>query len=248
MIYCFRFTIIGWIASVYKKIRFPQNLGKKKPANTDVYRLSSTPRVGLEPTTTRLTAARSTDWAIEEYSVFSPQFSRCALLSMLYRLSYRGIFIFFSPISSVCITINALPLSYRGLFIFIFKKVKELTLFAFFQHLAFLSTFKTTHCISISTNQQGQAFDLLVFVSFIHYCTSTSNLSTSSSSRGLIDLRQGYLILRGASRLDAFSVYPGPTWLPGHAPGGTTGTPEVSPPRSSRTKGSSSQISCARAG
>ena len=27
--------------------------------------------------------------------------------------------------------------------------------------------------------------------------------------------RMGYLILRGASRLDAFSVYPGPTWLPG---------------------------------
>ena len=26
-----------------------------------------TPRVGLEPTTTRLTAARSTDWAIEDY-------------------------------------------------------------------------------------------------------------------------------------------------------------------------------------
>jgi hypothetical protein len=25
----------------------------------------------------------------------------------------------------------------------------------------------------------------------------------------------GYLILRGASRLDAFSVYPVPTWLPG---------------------------------
>ena len=26
----------------------------------------------------------------------------------------------------------------------------------------------------------------------------------------------GYLILRGASRLDAFSVYPVPTWLLGH--------------------------------
>ena len=39
----------------------------------------------------------------------------------------------------------------------------------------------------------------------------------------------GYLILRGASRLDAFSVYPFPTWLPGREPGGSTGTPEVSP-------------------
>ena len=55
----------------------------------------------------------------------------------------------------------------------------------------------------------------------------------------------GYLILRGASRLDAFSVYPFPTWLPGHATGVTTGAPEVSPTRSSRTKVSSSQISYA---
>ena len=30
--------------------------------------------------------------------------------------------------------------------------------------------------------------------------------------------RMGYLILRGASRLDAFSVYPFPTWLPGREP------------------------------
>ncbi len=48
--------------------------------------------------------------------------------------------------------------------------------------------------------------------------TSTSNLSTSSSSRGLTP-RMGYLILRGASRLDAFSVYPFPSWLPCHGVG-----------------------------
>ena len=58
----------------------------------------------------------------------------------------------------------------------------------------------------------------------------------------------GYLILRGASRLDAFSVYPVPTWLPGYAFGNATGAPEVSPSRSSRTKDSSSQISYARDG
>jgi len=56
----------------------------------------------------------------------------------------------------------------------------------------------------------------------------------------------GNLILRGASRLDAFSAYPFRTWLPSGAPGGTTGTPAVRPSRSSRTKDSSSQISCAR--
>ena len=46
------------------------------------------------------------------------------------------------------------------------------------------------------------------------YCyTYTSVLSTSFSSRGLT-LAMGYLILRLASRLDAFSVYPFPTCLP----------------------------------
>ena len=58
----------------------------------------------------------------------------------------------------------------------------------------------------------------------------------------------GYLILRGASRLDAFSVYPFQTWLLCRAPGGATDTPVVRPSRSSRTKDSSSQISYARAG
>ena len=58
----------------------------------------------------------------------------------------------------------------------------------------------------------------------------------------------GNLILRGASRLDAFSVYPVRTWLLSYAPGGTTDSPSVRPSRSSRTKDSSSQISYARDG
>ena len=66
--------------------------------------------------------------------------------------------------------------------------------------------------------------------------------------KGSYSFRMGHLILRGASRLDAFSVYPFRTWLPCHALGSTTGTPAVRPSRSSRTKDSSSQISCARAG
>ena len=64
----------------------------------------------------------------------------------------------------------------------------------------------------------------------------------------LLPLGKGYLILGGASRLDAFSVYPFPTWLPSRAIGMTTGPPAVGPSRSSRTKDSSSQISYARAG
>ena len=105
------------------------------------------------------------------------------------------------------------------------------------------SSFKTS-----SQTVIGQALDLLVSVSCMHYCTSTSALSTSSSSRGLTTCVQGYLILRGASRLDAFSVYPVPTWLLCHAVGRTTDTPAVRPSRSSRTKDSSSQISYAHAG
>ena len=54
---------------------------------------------------------------------------------------------------------------------------------------------------------------------------------------------QGDLILWLASRLDAFSAYPYPTRLPGRAPGGTTGVPEVCPTRSSRTSVRATQIS-----
>ena len=64
----------------------------------------------------------------------------------------------------------------------------------------------------------------------------------------LLAYAMGNFILRGASRLDAFSVYPVQTWLLGHALGSATDTPEVSPSRSSRTKDSSSQISYAHAG
>ena len=94
----------------------------------------------------------------------------------------------------------------------------------------------------------GQALTRLVTVSSMCYHTSTSALSTSSSSRGFTSLRMGYLILRGASRLDAFSVYPFRAWLPGYRLGSLTGAPAARPSRSSRTKDSSSQISYAHAG
>ena len=66
--------------------------------------------------------------------------------------------------------------------------------------------------------------------------------------KGSYFFRMGHLILRGASRLDAFSVYPFRTWLLCHAFGNPADTPAVRPSRSSRTKDSSSQISCAHAG
>jgi hypothetical protein len=56
------------------------------------------------------------------------------------------------------------------------------------------------------------------------------------------------LILEQVSRLDAFSAYPNQTWLPSTAVGTTTGTPEVCPSQSSRTRESPPQISCAHNG
>ena len=52
----------------------------------------------------------------------------------------------------------------------------------------------------------------------------------------------------GASRLDAFSVYPVRTSLPSYAIGMTTVAPEVRPSRSSRTRDSSCQNSDAHDG
>ena len=56
------------------------------------------------------------------------------------------------------------------------------------------------------------------------------------------------LISKRVSHLDAFSGYLFRTWLLSVAPGGTTDTPEVRPPRSSRTRGSPSQFSFAHSG
>ena len=58
----------------------------------------------------------------------------------------------------------------------------------------------------------------------------------------------GDLISRKFSRLDAFSAYPFRRSPTSRAPGGTTGTRELRPSRSSRTRDSSPQISYARTG
>ena len=89
----------------------------------------------------------------------------------------------------------------------------------------------------------------LVSVSSMCCHTSTSDLSTLSSSTSLqVAFATGYLILEGASRLDAFSGYPFRTWLTSGAPGGTTGVLEVRPSWSSRTGDGSPRVSCARRG
>jgi len=48
----------------------------------------------------------------------------------------------------------------------------------------------------------------LVSVSSAHCCASTPDLLPRSLQGAFRDLRPGYLILRPASRLDAFSGYP----------------------------------------
>ena len=80
----------------------------------------------------------------------------------------------------------------------------------------------------------------------LHFHLCPINLIVSKGTYFLEGM--GDLILGGASRLDALSVYPFPAWLPGGRPGGLTGAPAAGPSRSSRTKDGSSQMSCARAG
>ena len=131
-------------------------------------------------------------------------------------------------------------------FITAVKKSNQHMLIAF----SLLYTFKTAYkkyFFILPITLLGHALDRLVSVSSIHYCTSTSDLSTSSSSRGLttyvgISHLEGGFTLRCLQRLSR----PGLATLP--CIWYATDTPAASPSRSSRTKDSSSQISSARAG
>src|SRR5690606_30524748 len=97
----------------------------------------------------------------------------------------------------------------------------------------------------VAVERKVKSHGRLVLVSSAPHNASTTSQSPSSLLGAFSALRQGDLILRQASRLYAFSGYPFRTWLPGYASGLTTGTPEVRPPRSSRTIGRASQVSCA---
>ena len=78
----------------------------------------------------------------------------------------------------------------------------------------------------------------LVPVSSTHYCASTSGLSTSWSIHGsMIPNLEGGFPLRCFQRLSRPCIA---TLL---HPGAMTGTPEACSPRSSRTRGNSSQVS-----
>ena len=87
---------------------------------------------------------------------------------------------------------------------FLIQQIEEVPFFApllFFILMLSHLVHSKLHTVFHSIHQQGQAFDLLVSVSCIHYCTSTSDLSTSSSSRGLIDLLSGISYLEGGFTL-----------------------------------------------
>src|ERR1700722_18746470 len=96
-------------------------------------------------------------------------------------------------------------------------------------------------CLLRGVNSMDKPNGRLVLVSYAHHYASTSSLSTRWSFWAL----QGDLILERASRLYAFSGYHNRTSLPSRALGRTTGTQEVRPSRSSRTKDSPPQISYA---
>ncbi len=66
--------------------------------------------------------------------------------------------------------------------------------------------------------------------------------------QGSYFFRMGYLFLRWASRLDAFSVYPVRISLPSCALGRTTVAPVMRSLRSSRTRSNSSHVSFAHDG
>ena len=92
-----------------------------------------------------------------------------------------------------------------------------------------------------------QVLDRLVSASF--YVTAFTPLTyLLVVFQGSYFFRMGYLFLRWASRLDAFSVYPVRISLPSCALGRTTVAPVMRPLRSSRTRSSSSHVSFAHDG
>ena len=110
----------------------------------------------------------------------------------------------------------------------------------------FFSTFRepwTFHSSSLD-----QALDRLVLTSFRITALTPSTYQPCCLQGVLPAFAVGYFFLRGASRLDAFSVYPVRTSLPCYAVGTTTVAPEVRPFRSSRTRNSSSHVSYAHDG
>ena len=183
---------------------------------------------GLEPLTLRLTAACSTDWAKE--ALFRKAWQ-------IHILPGR-----FQP-STFCV---------YGLN-FLVRNVSRCTPIAILTKHCYYSILFLS-CLSLFSHRPSKLYSSL----------SNSRLKFRSISIGQLNtllrvhpqpiqllfskLPLRILILKLVSRLDAFSGYLCQTWLPSCATGVTTGTSEVCPSRSSRTKDRSSQYSCAYSG
>ena len=169
---------------------------KKNPVNEIVYRIFFVaPRVGLEPTTARLTAACSTDWAIEDYNkntVLSLDYVSGTFFS-----TFKTAYSFLHPQSWTCSW-------YSGIIIAFVPMLRCSCLFAVI-HIWDSTPASSTPLRGVihklASLVFGQALDLLVTVSSMCYHTSTSALFTSSSSRGLTGLTPGISYLKGGFTL-----------------------------------------------
>ena len=202
------------------------------------------PRVGFEPTTLRLTAECSTT-ELSRNSSYN-YFIITYLFGIWQPLTFPGSFPP-SIISRLCL--NQPVRNGKGCVPQTHHHQKFLK--------AFFYTFKTKHRVSssiefcqhfIDWTLLGQVLDLLVLVSWTRYRAYTSNLSTLESSRGLTCLRNGKSYLKGGFTLRCLQRLSVPYIATRLCSWSATGTPEVCPSRSSRTKDSSSQISCAHNG
>ena len=111
--------------------------------------------------------------------------------------------------------------------------------------LLILSKTNTTTCLTVLSRSNPRTVSIGHLNVLLHLQLQPIYLIVS---KGSYSFRMGNLILWSASRLDAFSVYQIQTWLLCYAIGMTTDAPVVRPSRSSRTKDSSTQISCAHDG
>ena len=111
--------------------------------------------------------------------------------------------------------------------------------------LLILSKTNTTTCLTVLSRSNPRTVSIGHLNVLLHLQLQPIYLIVS---KGSYSFRMGNLILWSASRLDAFSVYQIQTWLLCYAFGKTTDAPVVRPSRSSRTKDSSTQISCAHDG
>ena len=104
-----------------------------------------------------------------------------------------------------------------------------------------LSSWQWPGTLNVSSNPPNVNFRVISTTRLCRHRLYTCGLSTSSSTTTL----KGDLILRQASRLDAFSAYPVRAWLPGRTTGVITGSLAARPTRSSRTRVRTSRISYA---